>query len=120
MSANHQRVIDGHIHLDEDIEGPAINAARTLERQLVEANIDGAVVLHLEQQRWPVEEVAEAIGHPQSSRAVANACAKNPYPIEIPCHRVIRSDGGLGGYSGLGGVTKKKQLLINEKTQSNS
>lgn len=66
------------------------------------------------------KQVAEAIGHPQSSRAVANACAKNPYPIEIPCHRVIRSDGGLGGYSGLGGVTKKKQLLINEKTKSNS
>ena len=66
------------------------------------------------------KEVAEAIGHPQSSRAVANACAQNPYPIEIPCLRVIRSDGGLGGYSGLGGVTKKKQLLINEKTQSNS
>ena len=66
------------------------------------------------------KQVAEAIGHPQSSRAVANACAQNPYPIEIPCHRVIRSDGGLGGYSGLGGVTKKKQLLINEKTQSNS
>ena len=64
------------------------------------------------------KEVAEAIGHPKSSRAVANACAKNPFPIEIPCHRVIRSEGGLGGYSGLGGVTKKKQLLINEKTQS--
>ena len=62
----------------------------------------------------------QVAGHPQSSRAVANACAKNPYPIEIPCHRVIRSDGGLGGYSGLGGVTKKKQLLINEKTKSNS
>ena len=66
------------------------------------------------------KEVAEAIGHPKSSRAVANACAQNPYPIEIPCHRVIRSDGGLGGYSGLGGVTKKKQLLINEKTQSSN
>ena len=66
------------------------------------------------------KEVAEAIGHPKSSRAVANACAKNPFPIEIPCHRVIRSDGGLGGYSGLGGVTKKKQLLINEKTQSSN
>ena len=66
------------------------------------------------------KEVAEAIGHPKSSRAVANACAKNPFPIEIPCHRVIRSDGGLGGYSGLGGVTTKKQLLINEKTQSSN
>ena len=66
------------------------------------------------------KEVAEAIGHPKSSRAVANACAKNPYPIKIPCHRVIRSDGGLGGYSGFGGVKKKQQLLINEKTQRNS
>jgi len=61
------------------------------------------------------KDVAEAIGHPQSSRAVANACAKNPYPIEIPCHRVIRSDGSLGGYSGSGGVAAKQELLFNEK-----
>ena len=42
------------------------------------------------------KEIANAIGHPLAVRAVANACGKNPYPIKIPCHRVIRSDGKLG------------------------
>ena len=60
------------------------------------------------------KEVAEAIGHPNSSRAVANACAKNPRPDVVPCHRVIRSDGGLGGYSGEGGVETKLRLLNSE------
>ena len=59
-------------------------------------------------------EVAEAIGKPLAVRAVANAIGKNPYPIRIPCHRVIRSDGSLGGYSGVGGVKKKKNLLKKE------
>ena len=63
------------------------------------------------------KDIAELIGKPQAARAVANACGKNPYPITIPCHRVIRSDGGLGGYSGEGGVDKKKLLLKNEKIQ---
>jgi len=57
------------------------------------------------------KDLAKAIGKPNSSRAVANACGKNPYPVIIPCHRVIRSDGKLGGYSGVGGVKKKKELL---------
>ncbi len=61
------------------------------------------------------KEVAEAIGHPNSSRAVANACAKNPRPDVVPCHRVIRSDGGLGGYSGEGGVETKLRLLSDEE-----
>ena len=60
------------------------------------------------------KEIACILGKPNSSRAVANACAKNPLIIEIPCHRVIRSDGFLGGYSGKGGVKKKRQLLIEE------
>jgi len=63
------------------------------------------------------KEIAELIGKPTAARAVANACGKNPYPITIPCHRVIRSDGGLGGYSGEGGVEKKKLLLKNEKNK---
>ena len=57
------------------------------------------------------KDLAIAIGKPNSSRAVANACGKNPYPVIIPCHRVIRPDGKLGGYSGVGGVKKKKELL---------
>ena len=59
-------------------------------------------------------EVAKAIRKPMAVRAVANAIAKNPYPIQIPCHRVIRLDGSLGGYSGVGGVKKKKNLLKKE------
>ena len=59
-------------------------------------------------------EVAKAIRKPLAVRAVANAIAKNPYPIQIPCHRVIRLDGSLGGYSGVGGVKKKKNLLKKE------
>ena len=60
------------------------------------------------------KEIATVLGKPNSSRAVANACAKNPLIIEIPCHRVIRSDGFLGGYSGIGGIEQKRQLLIEE------
>jgi len=60
-------------------------------------------------------EVAKAIGKPKAFRAVANAVGKNPYPPKIPCHRVIRSDGSLGGYSGRGGINKKRRLLISEK-----
>ena len=40
---------------------------------------------------------------------------KNPYPPIIPCHRVIRSDGSLGGYSGSGGIKQKRRLLVSEK-----
>jgi methylated-DNA-[protein]-cysteine S-methyltransferase len=47
-------------------------------------------------------EVAKGIGKPKAFRAVANAVGKNPYPPKIPCHRVIRSDGTLGGYSAKG------------------
>ena len=57
------------------------------------------------------KQVAIGIKKPKSARAVANACGKNPYAPQIPCHRVIRSDGGLGGYSGKGGVKTKKKLL---------
>ena len=60
-------------------------------------------------------EVAKAIGKPKAFRAVANAIGKNPYPPEIPCHRVIRSDGSLGGYSGKGGIKTKRELLKYEK-----
>jgi len=64
-------------------------------------------------------EVAKAIGKPKAFRAVANAVGKNPYPPKIPCHRVIRSDGKIGGYSASGGIVRKIKLLRKEKIQLN-
>ena len=61
------------------------------------------------------KQVAIAIKRPKSARAVANACGKNPYAPKIPWHRVIRCDGGLGGYSGRGGIKTKLRLLRSEK-----
>jgi AraC family transcriptional regulator of adaptative response/methylated-DNA-[protein]-cysteine methyltransferase len=57
-------------------------------------------------------EIARRIGAPRSSRAVANACGSNPLAVAIPCHRVIRSDGGLAGYRW--GVERKRELITRE------
>jgi len=53
--------------------------------------------------------VARSAGNPKAVRAVGTACATNPLPVVVPCHRVVRSDGGMGGY--LGGVQAKATLL---------
>ena len=53
--------------------------------------------------------VAKLAGNPKAVRAVGTACATNPLPVVVPCHRVLRSDGALGGY--LGGVDAKRTLL---------
>lgn len=58
--------------------------------------------------RW----VACKIGRPRAYRAVGNALNKNPYPVAIPCHRVVRSDGTLGGFSK--GLAVKRRLLAAE------
>lgn len=58
-------------------------------------------------------EVAEQIGRPTAVRAVARACASNPLALVVPCHRVIREDGSLGGYRW--GMERKQQLLEQEK-----
>ena len=57
-------------------------------------------------------QVAREIGSPRAARAVARACATNPVGIVIPCHRVVRNDGSLGGYAG--GVERKEALLAME------
>jgi methylated-DNA-[protein]-cysteine S-methyltransferase len=56
--------------------------------------------------------VAQRAGNPRAVRAVGSACATNPLPVLVPCHRVVRSDGGMGGY--LGGVEAKRTLLTLE------
>ncbi len=53
--------------------------------------------------------LALAAGNPKAVRAVGSACATNPLPVVVPCHRVLRSDGGVGGY--LGGLDAKRTLL---------
>ena len=58
------------------------------------------------------KQVAEEAGNSKAARAVANLMAKN-YDLAIPCHRVIRSDGGLGGYN-RGGESKKRAILQSE------
>ena len=58
-------------------------------------------------------EVAEAIGQPKAARAVARACASNRVAIAIPCHRVIRGDGVLGGYKW--GLARKRSLIDTER-----
>jgi AraC family transcriptional regulator, regulatory protein of adaptative response / methylated-DNA-[protein]-cysteine methyltransferase len=58
-------------------------------------------------------EVAEGIGQPKAARAVASACARNPVPLVIPCHRVIRGTGELGGYRW--GIERKQSLLKGEQ-----
>ena len=60
------------------------------------------------------KETGFSNGHPNSARAVANACGQNPYPPIVPCLELVRSDGSLGGYSGVGGVETKRRLLSEE------
>jgi methylated-DNA-[protein]-cysteine S-methyltransferase len=59
------------------------------------------------------KQVAELVGNPKAVRAVGTACATNPLPVVVPCHRVLRGDGGLGGY--IGGLDAKTILLTLEK-----
>jgi O-6-methylguanine DNA methyltransferase len=58
------------------------------------------------------QQVARAIERPKAVRAVAGACARNPVALVVPCHRVVRSDGDLGGYRW--GIDRKRALLQQE------
>ena len=62
-------------------------------------------------------QVARAIGRPRAARAVGQALKRNRWAPAIPCHRVVASDGTLGGYSGPGGLAAKRRLLLRERTQ---
>ncbi len=64
------------------------------------------------------KEIAAMIASPRASRAIGRALAINPIPIVIPCHRVIRSDGQLGGYSGSNDIKFKSRLLELERSSS--
>ena len=60
-------------------------------------------------------EMARAIGQPKAARAVGQALKRNPWAPAIPCHRVVASDGSLGGYTAPGGLARKRRLLSAEK-----
>src|SRR4030042_775154 len=65
-------------------------------------------------QRITYAGLAQKAGRPAASRAVGNALAQNPLPLIIPCHRVLRTDGTMGGFSAPGGISLKKKLLTLE------
>lgn len=56
-------------------------------------------------------QLAAQVGRPKAIRAAANAVAANPLPLIIPCHRIIRQDGALGGFSAVGGAAVKEKML---------
>ena len=59
-------------------------------------------------------EIAAAIGEPGAARAIGRALGENPYPIIIPCHRVLAAGGKMGGFSGTGGIVTKRRILAIE------
>ena len=61
------------------------------------------------------KELATLAGNPEASRAVGTAMSHNPFPIIVPCHRVLKSDGSLGSYTGAKGIESKQWLLEHEK-----
>jgi methylated-DNA-[protein]-cysteine S-methyltransferase len=62
-------------------------------------------------------DLARRTGHPNAARADGGVMAANPVPLIVPCHRVLRTDGGLGGFSAPGGVATKRRLLNHERSQ---
>jgi methylated-DNA-[protein]-cysteine S-methyltransferase len=66
-------------------------------------------------QTWSYADVARAAGKPGAARAVGQVMARNPVPLFVPCHRVVASGGGLGGFSAPGGLNTKRELLELER-----
>ncbi|MDW5562319.1 MAG: MGMT family protein [Methanomassiliicoccus sp.] len=105
-----ERVI-GHIATGRD-------DLRDIPVHLVTSSFDHQVLEALREipsgQVMSYGEVARKLGRPRAARAVGNACARNPVPIIIPCHRVVPASGRLGNYSGGGGPRTKEAILERE------
>jgi methylated-DNA-[protein]-cysteine S-methyltransferase len=93
--------------LERYFRGEKVPKLRQADRWLKEADIpDFHRRVYKEMRRVPrgkvttYGELAEAAGAPRAARAVGNACANNPLPVIVPCHRVLRSDGSIGGFGG--------------------
>lgn len=63
-------------------------------------------------------QVAQAMGEPGAARAVGKALGENPFPIVVPCHRVLAADGRMGGFSAEGGAAAKARLLTLERART--
>ena len=102
------------------MDGHAVNSALPLDIQATA--FQRRVWTHLQSMPFGTTqsygEVAKAIGQPSAARAVARACATNPVAVAIPCHRVVREDGGMGGYRW--GVQRKETLLQLEHQNAQS
>ena len=98
--------------LEEYFEGRRRSFTVPVDRQLT-AGFRAAVLAQLSRIPYgstaSYGDVAAAVGHPAASRAVGTACANNPVPVVVPCHRVVRADGTPGGY--VGGPDAKRALL---------
>lgn len=116
------RILDAPVRLDaaaRELDEYFAGRRRTfdlpLDRRLTKG-FRGTVLLHLHEidygETATYASVAIRSGNPKAVRAVGTACATNPLPVVVPCHRVVRSDGTMGGY--LGGVEAKRMLLALE------
>ncbi|WP_208103742.1 methylated-DNA--[protein]-cysteine S-methyltransferase [Mycolicibacterium sp. CBMA 226] len=113
------RILQAPARLDavaRELEEYFSRARRTFDVPLdwrLAAGFRAAVLHHLPEigygQTASYAAVAALAGSPKAVRAVGTACAKNPLPVVVPCHRVVRSDGAMGGY--LGGPDAKRLLL---------
>jgi methylated-DNA-[protein]-cysteine S-methyltransferase len=102
--------------LDEYFAGTRTRFELRVDRRLI-GGFQDATLRATERVRYgrtaTYGELAERIGHPRAARAIGNALGANPVPIVIPCHRVLRAGGQLGGYGG--GVSRKQRLLDLER-----
>jgi methylated-DNA-[protein]-cysteine S-methyltransferase len=109
------RLDDAAREVDEYFAGSRTHFDLPLDLRLVDG-FRREVVEHLREIGYGHREsyavVAAAIGRPRAVRAVGSACAHNPLPVVIPCHRVVRTDGSIGQY--VGGVEAKQTLLTLE------
>lgn len=107
-----ERLDEAATEIDEYLAGRRTRFDLTLDLQLTDG-FRRQVVEHLREigygRRESYATVAAAVGNPKAVRAVGSACARNPLPLVIPCHRVVRTDGSIGQYAG--GMAAKATLL---------
>jgi methylated-DNA-[protein]-cysteine S-methyltransferase len=106
--------------LDEYFAGRRASFDVALDLQLARGEFRRLVLAQLREipygETWSYGELAAAAGRPTAIRAAGTGCATNPVPLIVPCHRVLRTGGALGGY--IGGVERKAWLLEHERTGS--